>query len=80
MFDITFALIGLLALAPIIVIVGVLIQLDSARPVFYKGIRVGRFGKPFRMYKLRTMVANADQIGAVAIAADDFRVTGWVNF
>lgn len=75
LFDITFALIGLLALAPIIVIVGVLIKLDSARPVFYKGIRVGRFGKPFRMYKFRTMVANADQIGGVATAADDFRVT-----
>lgn len=43
--------------------------------MFYRGIRVGQFGKPFRMIKFRTMVPNADRIGGASTADDDSRIT-----
>lgn len=75
LFDIGFSLVGLLVLLPLFLLVGVLIKLDSQGPVFYRGVRVGRFGRPFRMYKFRTMVANADRSGSSSTPADDPRIT-----
>jgi lipopolysaccharide/colanic/teichoic acid biosynthesis glycosyltransferase len=53
----------------------VVIKLDSPGPVFYRGLRGGRFGKPFRIFKFRTMVHNAEKIGGPSSAADDPRIT-----
>ncbi|RLA94466.1 MAG: sugar transferase, partial [Deltaproteobacteria bacterium] len=44
-------------------------------PVFYRGVRVGRYGKSFRIYKFRTMVVNAEKIGGPSTADDDPRIT-----
>lgn len=44
-------------------------------PVFYRGVRVGRNGKLFRIYKFRTMVVNAEKIGGSSTADDDPRIT-----
>jgi exopolysaccharide biosynthesis polyprenyl glycosylphosphotransferase len=53
----------LLALAfPVYLIIALLIKLDSHGPVFYKQTRIGLRGKPFQMWKFRTMVANAEQL------------------
>jgi Undecaprenyl-phosphate galactose phosphotransferase WbaP len=52
---------GLLCL-PIILVLALLIRLDSPGPVFYGQIRIGRGGKPFKAWKFRSMVANADQV------------------
>lgn len=49
--------------------------MDSDGQVFYRGARVGRFGKPFPIYKFRTMVANAEKIGGSSTADDDPRIT-----
>ena len=73
--DIIFSFIGLVVLFPLFLFIGILIKLGSRGPVFYRGLRVGRFGKPFRIYKFRTLVANADKIGGPSTAADDFRIT-----
>ena len=73
--DLCGSLIGLVLLSPILLILAVLVRFDSPGPVFYRGVRVGRFGKPFRMFKFRTMVANADQIGGPSSASDDVRIT-----
>ena len=54
--DIFVALTGLIVLFPILILVAFLIRLDSKGPVFYTPTRVGKFGKPFRMYKYRSMV------------------------
>jgi len=43
--------------------------------VFYRGERVGLQGKPFRIFKFRTMVVNADQIGGTSTPSDDPRIT-----
>jgi lipopolysaccharide/colanic/teichoic acid biosynthesis glycosyltransferase len=75
LFDFLFSLMGVLVLSPLLLAIAVLVKLSSAGPVFYAGTRIGRFGKPFRLLKFRTMVANADKIGGPSTADDDPRVT-----
>ncbi|MDI6891049.1 MAG: sugar transferase [Thermodesulfovibrionales bacterium] len=75
LFDIILSSVALIILSPLFVIVGILIKLDSSGPVFYRGVRIGRYRKPFKIYKFRTMVANAEQIGPASTAADDPRLT-----
>ena len=73
--DIGGAALGLLIGAPIWVAVALLTKLDSRGPVLYRGTRIGRHGKPFRMWKFRTMVVDADRAGVWSTAADDPRIT-----
>lgn len=73
--DIALSLLALVVLLPMFLMVALLIKLDSPGPVFFRGVRVGRFGKPFRIFKFRTMVANAEKIGGPSTAADDARIT-----
>ena len=75
LFDIVFSFLGLVLLFPVFIIVALVVKLDSKGPVFYKGLRVGRCGKPFRIYKFRTMIPDADKIGGPSTAADDLRLT-----
>ena len=63
LFDILFSFFGLVITPPLLLIIAILIKLDSKGPVFYRGVRIGHFGKPFRMFKLRTMVVNVYKIG-----------------
>ena len=60
--DIVGALFGLIILSPILIIVGVLIKLESKGPIIFAQKRVGLNGKEFKMYKFRSMVANAEEI------------------
>lgn len=66
---------GLIVLSPVLVFIALWIKLDSPGPIFYRGVRAGRFGKPFRIFKFRSMVENADRIGGPSTSADDPRVT-----
>jgi lipopolysaccharide/colanic/teichoic acid biosynthesis glycosyltransferase len=75
LFDFVLSLVGLLILSPLFAVVALLIKLDSPGPVFYRGLRIGRFGTPFRMYKFRTMVVNAERSGSSSTPADDPRIT-----
>ena len=59
-FDLAFATIGIILLAPLMALVAVAIKLDTPGPVFFRQLRIGVGGKPFRIYKFRTMVADAD--------------------
>ena len=79
-FDLILSLLGLIILAPLLAALALLIKLDSPGPVFYRGVRAGRFGKPFRIFKFRTMVVNADKIGGPSTSADDPRITGVGRF
>lgn len=66
---------------PIWILMGILIKVDSEGPVFYKQRRIGRHGKPFAMYKFRTMFNNAEkQTGPVWAKRDDARVTKMGGF
>ena len=62
-FDIAVSLTGLVVVSPLLLLIAALIKADSKGPLFYRGQRVGRFGRPFRILKFRTMVVNAEQIG-----------------
>jgi exopolysaccharide biosynthesis polyprenyl glycosylphosphotransferase len=59
--DVVASFLGLLVLTPLLVAVGIWIRLDSAGPAVYRAPRVGRKGRKFTCYKLRTMVSSADQ-------------------
>lgn len=73
--DIILSSLALLISAPLFLIVALLIKLDSPGPVFFRGVRIGRFGKPFRIFKFRTMIADGDKIGPTSTPADDPRIT-----
>ena len=75
LFDIGFSVIGLLLLSPVFLFMAFLIKVRSAGPVFYRGVRVGRFGKTFRIYKFRTMVVDAEKLGGASTSDDDPRIT-----
>lgn len=75
LFDIFSATLGLVIMGPALVWISLLIKREDGGPILYPGVRTGRFGKPFRMLKFRTMVINADQIGGSSTADDDPRIT-----
>lgn len=80
--DLLLAAAGLSLLSPLLVAVAVWIKLDSAGPVFFRQQRVGRFGRPFRIHKFRTMVDGAERRGAQITVGRDARVTragGWLR-
>ncbi len=60
--DIMGSVIGLIIASPILIIVGILIKLESKGPIIFAQRRVGLNGKEFKMYKLRSMVANAEDL------------------
>jgi len=74
-FDILVASALLLLAAPLMFLLVVLIRLDSKGPAFYRQERVGRNGKPYALWKLRSMRLDAEKNGAVWARAKDDRVT-----
>ena len=73
--DVALSIVGLVALAPLFVLVGILIKLDSPGPVFYKQIRVGYRGRPYTIWKFRSMRQDAERHGALWASTDDPRVS-----
>jgi lipopolysaccharide/colanic/teichoic acid biosynthesis glycosyltransferase len=74
-FDLLCSALALLVFSPVMLAIALLVRLSDRGPVFYRGLRTGRFGKPFRVYKFRTMVVDAEKLGGSSTAADDPRVT-----
>ena len=66
---------GLIITSPLFLFVVLKIKSNDRGPVFYMGERVGKDGKPFKMFKFRTMVVNADKMGGPSTASDDPRLT-----
>jgi len=87
MFDIAASLVGLFLFSPLFLIIAIAIKIEDQRgPVFYSQIRLGKDKVPFRMFKFRSMVSNADQLlqgllnqnevdGAMFKIKDDPRIT-----
>ena len=75
LFDLLGAAVALLLLSPLLLVLAVLIKLDSPGPVFFRQERVGRFGRPFRIHKFRTMVVDAPQRGLALTVGADPRIT-----
>jgi lipopolysaccharide/colanic/teichoic acid biosynthesis glycosyltransferase len=75
LFDVLVSAAALILLSPLFLGVAIAIKLSSPGPVFYRAVRVGRHGVPFKLYKFRSMVVNADKIGAGITTAHDPRIT-----
>ena len=74
-FDFTVSLILLLLIWPILIIIAIAVKLDSPGPAFYKQERVTTYNRKFKIWKFRTMVANADKIGSQVTVSNDLRIT-----
>jgi len=73
--DIVCSLIALLILLPVFLVLAVLIKSDSKGPVIYRQPRIGRWGKPFTIYKFRTMKVDAEKNGPALSSDKDDRMT-----
>lgn len=73
--DLLLAGCGLIVLAPLLLLIALLIRLDSGGPVFYRQVRVGRFGAEFRIHKFRTMTHNPADRGPQLTVGADARIT-----
>ncbi|MCI6465942.1 MAG: sugar transferase [Faecalicatena sp.] len=73
--DFLLALILTIVLSPIMAGLALWIKLDSRGPVFYRQERITRYGKPYRIFKFRTMVTGADKKGPLVTKKQDDRIT-----
>lgn len=69
------SLFGLILLSPVLIVIDLFIRKEDGEPVFYRGVRVGRYGHPFRIFKFRTMVVDAEKVGGSSTSDDDPRIT-----
>ena len=75
-FDIFVAAFSMILLSPIFIFIALLIKRDSQGPVFYKGQRIGRYGRVFKMLKFRTMYeADRSYLGPCITCEEDDRIT-----
>lgn len=73
--DIIFSIVLLIILIIPITVIAIAVKLTSEGPVFYRQVRVTKYGKHFKIFKFRTMVVNADKIGSLVTTDSDSRVT-----
>lgn len=74
-FDCILATLGLIILTPLILYACFRIKREDGGPIFFRGERTGLNGEPFRIFKFRTMVENAEKLGGPSTPDDDPRVT-----
>lgn len=74
-FDIVAAILGLILFSPLMIYLALRIAYEDKGPIFYRGVRIGLDGKTFRIFKFRSMVINAENLGGVSTANDDPRIT-----
>ena len=73
--DFSSALVGLCLLAPVLVFISIFIKFESRGPVLFRQKRVGRAGRPFHIYKFRTMRAGSERNGLPITVQKDPRIT-----
>lgn len=74
-FDIVLSLFAIILFFPIMVYVAIRVKRDSEGPIFYRQERIGKDGRPFYMYKFRTMYVGAEQDGPQLSSQNDERIT-----
>ncbi|SHL05458.1 sugar transferase [Xylanibacter ruminicola] len=75
LFDILFSVMGLILLSPIFIVLYIIIRTGSKGGAFYVQERIGKDGRPFMLYKFRTMHVGSDSEGLLTIGKDDNRIT-----
>jgi len=79
-FDISFSLLGLIVILPVLLLIALFIKLDSKGPVFYLQTRVGKNIEDFKIYKFRTMLLGSDAKGLLTLGDKDPRITKFGYF
>ncbi|WP_306589636.1 sugar transferase [Geothrix sp. 21YS21S-4] len=74
-FDVFWSALGLALLWPLLLVAACAVKLEDGGPIFFRQVRVGRGGKPFRIWKFRTMVVDADRQGRAITVGRDPRIT-----
>lgn len=74
-FDILFSIIGLVLLSPLFTVLYLLIRIESQGGGFYSQERIGKNGKPFKLFKFRSMRIGSDKKGLITIGEKDNRIT-----
>src|SRR5690554_5476877 len=74
-FDFIVAIITFIILSPTFIIISIAIKIDTKGPVMFRQVRVTRYGKQFKIYKFRTMVTNAEEMGTQVTIMNDNRIT-----
>lgn len=74
--DMLFSFVGLVLLSPLLLLIALWVKSDSRGPVFFRQIRVGRYGKDFQLFKFRSMRVDADKAGLLTVGGRDPRITG----
>lgn len=74
-FDVLCSILLIFLLSPLMAFFSIWIKIDSKGPIFYRQERVTQYGRIFRIFKFRTMVQNADQIGTSVTVKEDVRIT-----
>jgi len=75
LFDITFSLLGLILIFPILLLIALIIKLDSKGPILFIQGRVGKNNKDFKIFKFRTMRIQSDKKGLLTLGNKDSRIT-----
>lgn len=70
LFDVIFAALGLVVLGPLMLCIALWVKFTSPGPILYRGIRTGRYGRPFHILKFRTMMPNAELQGTTTTLGD----------
>ncbi len=73
--DIVLSAAALAVLWPLLLLIALAVVIDDPGPVFYRQVRIGRGGKPFRIFKFRSMVTDADKKGLAITVGRDSRIT-----
>ncbi len=73
--DILFSLLALVLLSPVLLVFAILVKLSSPGPVLFSQERIGKYGRPFRIHKFRTMYTDAERNGPQLSSRTDPRIT-----
>jgi lipopolysaccharide/colanic/teichoic acid biosynthesis glycosyltransferase len=80
LFDLFFSIFGIALLLPLMLIITIVVVVTSPGAVFFRQVRVGQYGRPFLIYKFRTMVDQAESFGKQITIGEDTRVTKFGRF
>jgi len=78
--DVVFSMIALIILIPLYIVLAIGVRMSSKGPIFYSHERIGRYGKPFMIFKFRSMLPNAESNGPALSSKDDPRITKYGKF
>ncbi len=81
-FDLSATLLGLIVLTPVFLVIPIVIMLQDGGPAFFRQERIGQWGKPFKIWKFRSMVLDAAKTGECITIGNDPRITpfgSWIR-